>query len=95
MPGVTLEERMREDTQGGKELDWPTEQMMGLCDDVVRCEEQFLKARFASYGSLFYKEDVSPELRDKPLYHVSTMSLCTGSTLKLYRYNIINRKNQR
>lgn len=70
-PGVTLDERFHEDTQGEKELDWPTEQMMGLCDDVLRCETKFLKARFACYGSLFYKEDVSPELRDKPLYHVS------------------------
>lgn len=69
-PGVTLEERMREDTKGDKELTWPTEQMMTLCDDVVKCEESFLKARFARYGSLFYKKDVSPELREKPLYHV-------------------------
>ena len=39
-----------------------------LVDQLIDVECKFVQHRFSQIGSLYYKEDVSPELQQRPLY---------------------------
>lgn len=39
-----------------------------VIDQVIAMEQRFAWYRFSQIGSLFYKEDVEPALRERPLY---------------------------
>ncbi|KAF9510645.1 hypothetical protein BS47DRAFT_1300007 [Hydnum rufescens UP504] len=60
MPGVSLADR------------WFTHpdarEMVPMVRDILFLEDRFFKARFASFGSLYYKHDVSPDLQNEKLY---------------------------
>lgn len=50
---------------------WPqVPEIHPLADEIMTHEGKFLEARFAAFGSIYYKEDVSLALQNKPLYHV-------------------------
>ncbi|OBZ65402.1 Altered inheritance of mitochondria protein 9, mitochondrial [Grifola frondosa] len=42
--------------------------MRTVVEQVINMEQRFVWHRFSQIGSLFYKEDVEPALRDRPLY---------------------------
>ncbi|KAF9510646.1 hypothetical protein BS47DRAFT_58761 [Hydnum rufescens UP504] len=42
-------------------------EMVAMVQDVLSLEDRFFKARFASFGSLYDKHDVSPDLHDEKL----------------------------
>lgn len=74
-PGTSFDDRIR-----AEKGPWPTTDMIHLCDQVIEYEAAFLRARFAYHGSIFYKEDVSPDLQANPLYHVSCRSLHSAAS---------------
>lgn len=39
-----------------------------LLDDLAGFQAKLATLKFSQYGSIFYKEDVSPELQSRPLY---------------------------
>ncbi|KAF8450959.1 hypothetical protein L210DRAFT_2422662 [Boletus edulis BED1] len=58
MPGVQLHKRLNK----------PGFENADFVDQLVSLELQFTRYRFSQIGSLFYKEDVSSELQQRPLY---------------------------
>ena len=59
VPGVVLTERWM-DISGGD--------LAELTERVIAMEKLFTEKRFSQIGSLYFKEDVTPELQTRPLY---------------------------
>lgn len=58
-PGVTLGSRWK------KIMGKP---VLAVMDSIFAMEQALLCQPFSQYGSIYFTEDVSPELRDRPLY---------------------------
>lgn len=58
-PGVPLASRWRE-IRGGP--------VRSIMDTMFAMERALLSQPFSQYGSMYFADDVSPELRDRPLY---------------------------
>ncbi|KAF8131139.1 kinase-like domain-containing protein [Boletus edulis] len=58
VPGVQLHERLNK----------PGFENQDFVDQLVSLECQFTRYRFSQIGSMYYKEDVSSELQQRPLY---------------------------
>ncbi|KAF8599708.1 hypothetical protein BDV93DRAFT_525810 [Ceratobasidium sp. AG-I] len=48
--------------------DMPAEDVSSVIDQVLHAERQFVRCRFSQIGSIYYVEDVEPELRERGLY---------------------------
>ena len=59
IPGVPLRDRW---------LTLNDRQWMGVVDEAVELMNRFWQRPFSQIGSIFYKEDVPPALRDRPFY---------------------------
>lgn len=46
--------------------------VMSVIDQVLHAESQFLRYEFSQIGSIYYVEDVDPDLRARPLYKDGT-----------------------
>ncbi|KDQ13349.1 hypothetical protein BOTBODRAFT_111670 [Botryobasidium botryosum FD-172 SS1] len=59
LPGVPLSERW---------LDLDAPQNRALTTKIIGVEKKFSEIQFSQIGSLYFKEDVAPELQERPLY---------------------------
>ncbi|KDQ11506.1 hypothetical protein BOTBODRAFT_135803 [Botryobasidium botryosum FD-172 SS1] len=59
MPGVPLEQRW---------LGMTGDEAISLIENVVRMEKRYTEFQFSQIGSLYFKEDVDPELQGRRLY---------------------------
>lgn len=60
IPGVALSSRLEDLIESKNDR--------ALINDLVELEAKFSTVEFSQIGSLYYKEDVSPELQKRPLY---------------------------
>ena len=78
--GTTLRARWPRITEDG--------QTAPLLQQFLAFENALQSVSFSQYGSLYFREDVSPELRDKPLFHESLEPLSDKLRAAASRFRI-------